>query len=1064
MALPGEASNEALSMQCPHCRGETSETDESCGACGMRIAIICTKCRTPNAPNARFCNFCGTGLERSEASAERKFATVLFADIVGSTAMISSLDLEAALTYLPPAIDRMSAAVRQNKGTVLRTMGDGVLALFGVPRAQENHALQACQAALAMRRSLDENNMVVRVGIHSGEVISGLTIEETKEAGAYGAAIHLASRLEHMATPGTICMTEVTHKLVRPYCDAILLGMREAKGFSEPVGVYQLLGLKPAETSESFRTSELSPLRGRTAERARLDASLERARRGEGNCIAITAPPGVGKSRLCFEFAERCRADGVPVIEARASPYDYSGALQSLLEFLRAFFQIQPKDDVEMTRMRIATRIAVLDVVLEDEIPILSEFLGVGAKSPSQQADPKVRQARLVKAVGNLIRAGGRKHSVFIVEDLHWFDEASRDFLAALVEAVAGTHILLVLTYRSVYRAPWPASATFSEISLAELGPEDAEALVAGLVGTDSAVLPVARQIAERSGGNPFFAEELVRSLIDRGALVGRPGALTLGSSGAETLPATVQSVIGERIDRLRDTDKAILQFGATIGREFPLPVLEQVAGIERSELDPVLDRLCEADLIRKEVRRHGSEGFAFRHPLIQEVAYAMQLKARRAAQHALVAKAIERFHHNRLDQYADLVSHHFEAAGEFSTAATYAVRAALWIGTTHARQALNLWRKVLALLEHEPRSSSTDVLRIMAGGQIVAFGWREGMSVAEAAPYAEAALALARETGNRAGEILLIASYGRIIAASGSADDYVEHVERADALAAESLSQRTLIRAILCQAYSYAGRLRDAAAAARAVLDGIADIDRFHRQLLGFSVERWVASLAARIQMRMGEFDAARTALESLIASEAEHPDPAVQFIPHLALVELAWLTGDAATAGRHALRVGEIAKAADNTYVAVYAGACEGIAAALAGNNDGAADRLQAAVDMARHARVGLEYEPDMLANLAEALRRAGMIDAAGDVARQAITIAQARAARLAECRATITLAETLLPAPDAPPSSERDALLRHAADLIDVSGAAGYASLLDAAEQRGKKQPIPAGGPEA
>ncbi len=1045
-------------MQCPSCRNEAAESDAFCGACGAQLAIVCLNCRTHNGLAARFCNFCGKPLEAAQGLGERKVVTVLFADIVGSTELISELDPEAALSYLPPAIARMGAAVGQFNGQVVRTMGDGLMAMFGAPRTDESHALQACRAALAMQQALVENGIAIRVGIHSGEVVSGLTIELTRERAAYGATIHLASRLEHTAEPGTILISDATFHLVRLYCDALPLGPHPMRGFSQPVELHRLLGLKPANTSEQFRNTALTALHGRDAEFARLRQAFEEARQGRGAAIGIVAPPGVGKSRLCFEFAEYCRGEAVPVVEARASPYDYSGPLQPFLEFLRAYFRILPKDDAETARNRISAKVEALGGSIEVEAAILAGMLGIADRaSPAPMLDPKARQARLFNALGNLIRAAGRTRVVFIVEDLHWFDEGSAEFLGWLVEAVAGTHILLVMTYRPSFQPGWAASPGFTELPLPELAADDMTAVVAGLAGGDPSLSDIRARIVERSGGNPFFAEELIRSLVERGALAGEPGGYRLGEpDGIEALPATVQAVIGARIDRLRDPEKAVLQMGATVGREFPLPVLEEIAGLPRPELTAILDRLCAAELIRKELTRDGSDVFAFRHPLIREVAYAMQLKPRRASLHAGVAKAIEKFHHNRLDEYAALVSHHLEAAGELAAAAGYAARAALWIGTTHASQALSTWRKVRSLLAGVPRSSDTDTLRIMAGGQIVGFGWREGMSADEARPFAEEALQLARETGNLVAEILLIAGYGRIIAATGPADDYVEHAERAYGMATDA-SQQTLLQAILCHAYGSAGRLKESLAAADAALQDIGNISKFHRQMLGFSAGRWVESMRARILVRMGESAPARTALEALIASEADHPDPAVQFIPHLASVELAWLANDAGLAQAHAARMDEIAGKADNSYVAVYARAAKAIALALAGNYSGAAVALDETLSFARQARVGLEYEPDILAYLAEIHRRSGRAEPAVDVARAAISTAKARCARLAECRAAITLAAALSTRSGEGDPAESEEWRRHAEKLIELTGAGGYEALLAAT---GTERPSPVG----
>jgi adenylate cyclase len=985
--------------------------------------------------------------------AERKVVTVLFADIVGSTELIGEKDPERALSHLAPALGRMGLAANQFHGAVLRTMGDGIMVLFGVPHIREDHALLACRAALAMQQTSHENGQVLRIGLHSGEVVAGLTLNFTNEQNAYGAAIHLASRLEHMASPGEICMTETTFRLVRPFCDAVSLGAQEIRGFARPVTVHRLVRLKSAGTSEQFGHVMLATHRGRGEELRRLELALQSASSGQGNVVGICASPGLGKSRLCFEFAERCRERHIPVLEARASPYDYSGPLQPLLEFLRSFFRIQPQDSKEAARGRIVAGIQAIGTGLTDDIAALTDILGVAdAASAASKLDPKAKHARLVRAIGNLVREGGRVPALTIIEDIHWLDEGSRAFINALVEAIAQTHVLALLTYRPNYDPPWKASAHVQELRLGELSQQDITALVAESIGNHPPGYRLRRRIVERSGGNPFFAEELVRALADQGSLVGEVGRyLVTDSEPVDTLPTTVQGVIGARIDRLSEGDKMVLQTGATVGREFPVAVLEEVSDLAREQVADSLTRLCNLDLLRHAVGADGSMFYAFRHPLIQEVAYAMQLKARRISLHAAAAKAIAHFHKDRLDEYAGLIANHFEAAGDVDATAKYAARSALWIGTTDIVEALKSWRKVRMLLDRQPRSPDNDQLRILALGQIVSLGWREGMTADEAAPFAEEALGLARETRNASAEMLLLAGYGRILAASGSADAYIAHLEQAYALSTVSdASHRTLLQGLFCQAYGLAGRMREALAASNGALGGIAQIDRYHEQLLGFNIERWVQSLRARILVRIGDYAAGRHDLEQLIANEPKHPDPAVQFIPHHGLVELAWLTSDAALGKIHACRLTEIARRSELPYLEVYADACEGLACSLAADHATAIAWLTTALELARQRRAALDYESDIMAWLAEVHRRSGDLAEAIPAARAAIAMARERAARLAETRALVTLAASLSRDADA----EAKQLLLGAEAMIAETGAKAYGILIEpviAARQR-------------
>jgi len=1034
-------------MLCPACQSQTLREDGVCQSCGLTFSAVCSNCQHPNLESARFCAACGERLDQALPVGERKVVTVLFADIVGSTELIGDNDPELALDRLPPALERMGSAVQQYQGTIMRSMGDGLMVIFGVPHAQEDHALRACQAALAMVQSSRDNGIVLRVGIHSGEIVAGVPDRFTREQGVYGAAVHLASRLEHMARPGDICVTESTYKLVQASCDGRGLGHQDVKGFPRPVAVYRLVGMKPARAP--FRDAVVGTYRGRDAELAVLHEAFAGAQRGEGKVIGISAAPGLGKSRLCFEFARIARDRLVPVQEARASPYDHSGPLQPLLEFFRNFFRIASTDDAETARAKIAARIESAVPHLMDDVALLTDFLGLrDTQAPAPVMDPKVRHARLVNLVASLVRDGTRTPSVIIIEDIHWLDEASIEFVSALVNIAHISRALIILTYRPTYQAPWTDGLGFRELRLDELRDEDVSALTRDLVGDHPSTSAIRDRIVERSGGNPFFAEELIRSLVDSGELDGRPGHYeAFGQLPAETLPATVQTVIGARIDRLAPADKEVLQVGATIGREFPLPVLAEVTRAHAPNLSNILSRLLEVELIENLPGEPGQERFAFRHPLIQEVAYAMQLRTRRVELHAAVARALERFHHNQLSEYAGPIAHHFEAAKEFGPAAAYTARAAVWIGTTNSRLAMKAWLKVRLLLQSLPHSVETDQLRMHASGQIVSLGWREGMSAEEATPFHNEALDMARKLKDSVSEVLILAGYGRVMACTGSADEYVEQLLHAIEICQDP-SIGTILQVFLCQAYGYAGKLREALAAGETALRQVASIETSHEAQLGFNVERWAQSLHARLLVRTGNFDVARERIGKLVASEGGHPDPAVLFIPHHAGIEMAWLTQDEKLADLHSLRIDEIARRNDTPYVAVYASVCRGLALSLAGDHVAAIQKLESAIRLAREAFAGLEYESDMLAFIAEIHLKSNGLATAFGIAEQGIAVARERRARLAECRSTLVLAQVVNADNLRYPQYRLNELLARARYLIEETGARPYESLFPVA----------------
>ncbi|MBR0899858.1 AAA family ATPase [Bradyrhizobium tropiciagri] len=974
---------------------------------------------------------------------ERKVVTVMFADIVGSTELIGDNDPELALDRLPPALARMGNAVRQFDGSIMRSMGDGLMVIFGVPHAQEDHALRACQAALAMVQSSRDNGIVLRVGIHSGEIVAGVPDKFTREQSVYGAAVHLASRLEHMAQPGDICFTESTFKLVQASCDARALGHQDVKGFPRQIGVYRLVGMKLSRAP--FRDVVVGTYRGRDAELAVLQEAFAGAEHGAGKVIGISAPPGLGKSRLCFEFARSVKERLVPVQEARASPYDHAGPLQPLLEFFRNFFRIVSSDDAETARAKVAARIESSVPHLMDDVAVLSDFLGIrDPQSPAPAMDPRSRHTRLVNLVASLVRDGTRTPSVIIIEDIHWLDEASIEFVSALVDVAHISRALIILTYRPTYRAPWQEGPGFHEIRLDELRSEDVSALIADMIGGHPSTAAISERIVERSGGNPFFAEELVRSLIDSSNLTGRPGEYEMsGQASPETLPATVQTVIGARIDRLAPGDKEVLLVGATIGREFPLSVLAEVTRSKHVDLVGILDRLSQVELIQEITSEIEHDRYAFRHPLIQEVAYAMQLRTRRVELHRAVAHALERFHHNQLGEYADLIAYHFESAKDFASAANYLARSASWIGTTNSRLGMKSWLKVRLLLQSLPRSPETDQLRMRASGHVLILGWREGISTEEAAPFFHEALVAARDLKDSLWEVLILAAFGRVSAGTGSADEYVAQLLHAIEVC-EDPSIRTILQALLCQAYGYAGKLREAIAAAESALKHVASIDRSHEAPLGFGVERWVESLHARLLVRTGSFDVARERIAKLVASERGHLDPAVLFIPHHAGVEMAWLTQDEKLADLHSLRIEEIARRSDTPYVAVYASVCRGLALSLAGDHAAAIQMLESAIRLAREAFAGLEYESDILAFLAEIHLKSNNLAAALSAAEQGIAVARERRARLAECRSTLVLAHVVNADGLRYPQHRLTEVLARARLLIEETGASPYERL--------------------
>jgi class 3 adenylate cyclase len=1051
-------------MRCRACAYDNETTSRSCVACGVSFALVCARCGRDFPETARFCAWCGEPRKPdarvADVPSERKQATVLFADVAGSTARIAGMDAEGAMNFLHPIVMVMARAVHRFDGTVLRTLGDGLKAAFGVPRAREGHAVLACHAALAMRAAVAAlpDAPMIRIGLHSGEVVSGkLYTDSTIEQDATGLTVHLASRIEQEAPPGEICLSRDCRTLLGAYCDTEPLGARKLKGIPDPVEVFRLIGLKPAVNSEHFRGASLLPLRGRALELETLQRALLDTAPGSPRVIGVSGAPGVGKSRLCFEFGEWCRERQIEVLEARAQVYSRATPLLPVLEALRAFFRIEPGMDADLARTRIEQILTTLALPVAEDLAILTDFLGCAEAEPTPRGiDPTTRRMRLRASVGRIVKAAGRQTSVIIIEDLHWLDEASQEFLETWMAAVEGTSVLMVLTFRPDWSLP-SRPTWYRELALPELGLGEVGQVICDLIGDGTGLDQVVAHVAERSDGNPFFAEELILSLAQSGVLLGERGRYRLAPSGWQnpTLPTTLEAVIGARIDLLPESEKVLLQTGAIMGKEFPFEVVRAVIGLPDTAARPLLARLRAAELIQPRETAMG-ETFAFRHPLIQEVAYAMQLRSRRTSLHAAVAQAIEGQEWGRRNEFAGLLAHHYEAAGNMVAAAMHLQRSARWVGRTNSGRALADWKKIRGMMQDQPRSKENDELRALAGGQLLTFGWREGMPVEEAKIYVEEALGYAREAGNRRHEALLIAGYGRIVAANGSADDYVRLVREALAVldAEANPAEALLLNGLLSQANMLAGFVGHALSANSAALDLI---DREGRgaagvvlgltagQMVGFDVPYWMKCLQVRQLVMLGRFSDADERLARLFQAEQANADPLHQGIPHWYAAELAWFRNDKLAATRHANQVARFATQVASPYWSLVSSFCRGVAASTAEDFMEADAFFQQALDASRHGRAGLELEARILAFQADNLMHAGDPRRAGEVATEAIGVARRKADRLAECHASLVAAAVCLTCSSSEHTREAGGLLNRANVLIDETGAKAYEAIL-------------------
>jgi len=698
--------------------------------------------------------------ETAQSSGERKQVTVLFADVQGSMDLAEQQDPEQWHAIMQRFFSTLADAVHRFEGTVDKFTGDGIMAVFGAPVAHEDHARRACYAALTMLDDVGEYaaelrrkhglNFSTRIGINSGEVVAA----EVGEGGytAVGHTVGLAQRMEALAEPGKAYLTESTAALAHGFMELEDLGQFEIKGASRPVGVFELEGVGAARSRlDLSRERGFTRFVGRDAEMKSLEEALELAERGEGAAVGIVAEPGIGKSRLCHEFAERCRERGIEVFECQAQAHGRTIPFMPVLQMLRSYFGIDDGDPERIVREKIAGRTLLLDPDFAEELPLFFDFLGVpDPDRPLPQLSAEARHRALRGAVCRLVRAPNRRHSIVtLVEDLHWMDEGSATLLGELISSVKGTKTLAIVNFRPEYDdSAWVGGETYRGISLQPLGPEHTGELLRDLVGEDPSLDGLGDLIHERTAGNPFFIEEIVRGLAEAGNLEGERGAYRLARPVEDTgVPASVQTVLAARIDRLSPDAKRLLQAASVTSKEISERALGMVSG--QSEAEGYRAALCELTdggfLFETEV--YPERVFAFRHPLTREVAYGTQLGEQRARAHAATARALIELNPERHDELAALIASHLEAGGEMLEAARWSAHAAYWAGSSRPQDALRLWRKAMELSDGLEETEETRAMAVMSRLQQLDFAWRLGMDDEEEARLTAEAEEMATRT-----------------------------------------------------------------------------------------------------------------------------------------------------------------------------------------------------------------------------------------------------------------------------------------------------------------------------
>jgi len=752
--------------------------------------------------------------------AERKQVTVLFADVSGSMDLAEQEDPEEWRKIMQRFFSMLAETVTRFEGTVDKFTGDGIMAIFGAPVAHEDHARRACYAALQMLDQVAEYaaelrrakglNFSTRIGINSGEVVAGAIGQSGDGYTAIGHTVGLAQRMEALAEPGKAYLTQHAAELARGYLDLRDLGEFEIKGASQPVGVYELQGVGQARSRlDLAKERGFSRFVGRNPEMHALEVALANAKGGKGAGIGVVAEPGIGKSRLYHEFAERCRGDGVEVFEAQAQAHGKSIPFMPILQMLRTFFGISDREPEQLAREKIAGRALLLDAAFADDLPLLFDFLGVpDPDRPVPHMNPEARQRALgevlCRLVGNPKR---RKTLVLVFEDLHWLDDGSQAMLNRLTDGIDGTNTLVLVNFRPEYEPAWEDSPVYETLELQPLARADTRELLRDLAGEDPSLDGLDEPIHERTGGNPFFIEEIIRELAEAGHLEGERGAYRLARPIEDAgVPITVQAVLAARIDRLGADAKHLLQVASVVGKEVSGEALGLTAGLDETEMDRALRELVSSGFLY-EAEMYPRRVFAFRHPLTREVAYGTQLAEQRAATHAATARALMQLNPDRLDELAALIADHLCQGAEKLESARWFARAGYWAGLSRPGDALRLWREVMKLIGDVPeneRDEETDALAIASRLAQLQYAWRVGMDPAEQERLAREAEEIAARRGDLHSLVLLKMSTSGRPGVQRHTSEWIADVEEMNRLADETDDRHLQVAIRAAGAYAY--------------------------------------------------------------------------------------------------------------------------------------------------------------------------------------------------------------------------------------------------------------------
>ena len=724
-------------MKCPKCQTENPETNKFCRECGINLLNVCPHCGTEVLPQDKFCGHCGQALgERPQPSTtavafdkvelksftpkhlaekilntrgslegERKLVTVLFADVAGYTSLSEKLDPEDVHKIMEGCLHILMDGIHKYEGTINQFTGDGVMALFGAPLAHEDHAQRACYAALAVQKDLAGyrekirkdygQEFKMRIGLNSGPVVVGSIGDDLHmDYTAIGDTINLAARVEQAATPGEVWLSQETRSLIQGYFSEEPVGEVTLKGKAEPQRLYRVIADRPEVRTrfEAGLARGVTELVGRRPEMEALRATFERAMGGEAQVMDVVGEAGVGKSRLIYEF-HKLIGQEVLFLSGVCLQYGRSMNFLPVRDVVREAFGLREGMDEETVKGRIKERSADN---LAQFLPFYHNLLSLKVDdSKFNSLNPEGRKFGTFEAVKSLLLAlSQQKPLVVFLEDVHWMDKISEEFFTYLSRCIHGHPVMMLSAYRPEVTPPWAQGAHYQKLGLETLGLNSSIRLVMNLLGGLKLDPDLEGKIAEKAGGNPFFMEEIVRELLERGDLVREENRYICRRPLDQIeIPSTIQGIIAARMDRLSEDLKRTTQVASVIGRDFAYKILKSVMELGE-ELRGHLTNLVGLELLYEKTLYPELE-YIFKHSLTQDVAYESLLKQRRQEIHGRIARAIEELYAEKLEPHYEILAHHWELSGNPEKAIEYLILAGEKSNRDNAVQSARTFLKV---------------------------------------------------------------------------------------------------------------------------------------------------------------------------------------------------------------------------------------------------------------------------------------------------------------------------------------------------------------------------------